>query len=437
MPPPDAAALRATLAKLRTAGATLRRRRRGERVDALGRVLERFRDPRSPERRELEAKLPFASGFAPATLRAGLDLALAGWTARALQDLVEDELESKGKARSASGFPVTAVLLGGAVPTPSLLALVAPLALGSPVLARVSSHDPVTAHVFARALAAEDAELGAALQVVSFPSDDALAMAALLSADCVVAYGSDATMQAVTAQTKPVQRLVRHGHRLSVAVLGEGALAGAGLELAAEALALDVALWDQQGCLSPVALYLLGPERVPGALLERLAAAFERVGARLPRGRLDARAAAALAHERETAELRAAVDASIGVRAGSAFTLVAEADARFRGSPLHRFLRIHPVRGPDQLLEALAVLAPHLAAVGCAGLGSLSDRIALELAALGASRICPLGRMQAPPLAWCHDQPGVLLPLARLADIEAPSQGASLGDVARPSAGGA
>ena len=81
-------------------------------MDALGRVFERFRDPGSAERRELEAKLPEATGFAAATLREGLDLALAGWTARALRELVEDELGSKGKARIACGFPVTAVLLG-------------------------------------------------------------------------------------------------------------------------------------------------------------------------------------------------------------------------------------------------------------------------------------------------------------------------------------
>jgi hypothetical protein len=211
---------------------------------------------------------------------------------------------------------------------------------------------------------------------------------------------------------------VRHGHRLSVAVLGAGASAGDALAHAADALALDVALWDQQGCLSPVALYVLGTGRVPAGLLDALADAFERTAARLPRGRLDAAAAARLAHERDIAELRAAADPAVALRSGPGFTLVAEPDARFRGSPLHRFLRIHPVAGPEALLAALAGLAPHLAAVGCAGLGPLAARLAPELAGLGASRVCPLGSLQAPPLAWCHDQQGVLLPLARLADVE-------------------
>jgi hypothetical protein len=37
---------------------------------------------------------------------------------------------------------------------------------------------------------------------------------------------------------------------------------------------------------------------------------------------------------------------------------------------------------------------------------------------LGVSRICSLGTMQAPPLSWCHDGRGVLLPLARLSDAD-------------------
>ena len=408
----------AALARLRAAGVRLRRRSRGERVDALGRVFERFRDPGSAERRELEAKLPEATGFAASTLREGLDLALAGWTARALRELVEDELGSKGKARIACGFPVTAVRLGGALPTPTLLALAAPLVLGSPVLARPSAHDPLTAQVFARALATEEAELAAALEVISFTSRDAAAMGALLSADCVVAFGSDETIAAVAARVTPAQRFVPHGHRLSVAVLGEAALAGAALEAAADALALDVALWDQQGCLSPVALYVLGEERVPAPLFGRLALAFERAALRLPRGRIDAQGAAALAGARETVELRGAAGEDVQVLTGAAFTLVAEPEAGFRGSPLHRFLRVHPVRGPEALLQALAPLGPHLAAVGVAGLGALAGRIEPELAGLGASRVCPLGTMQAPPLAWCNGQQELLPPLARLADVE-------------------
>lgn len=411
---PRAGTLRAALGELRACGAGQRERSLDTRVVAVGRALERMRDAASAERRALEAGLPEATGFAKETVRAGLDLALEHWTADALAAVVERELGRFEARRRISGFPVTSVLLGGALPTPTLLALAMPLVLGSPVLARVSSHDPVTAACFARALEHEDEQLAAALRIVSFPSGDDDAMAAFLSADCVVAYGSDATMRAVAARTTPRQRLVRHGHRVSLAVLG----AAADPDEAAIAFARDVSLWDQQGCLSPLALYLLGHERVPEALLDRLAAALRDAAGTLPPGRLGPEAAAAFAAERDTARVRAAADGALALREGPGFTLVAERDARFRGSPLHRFVRVHPVPDPDSLLRALAPLAPHLASVGWAGVGAEAAPLARELPALGVSRVSPLGRMQAPPLGWCHDQEGVLLPLARLSDLE-------------------
>jgi hypothetical protein len=413
-----AAAVRAARERVLAAGAALRRRPRRERVQALGRALERLRAPESRERLRLEQELPEATGFSAATVREGLARALAPFSAAALEALVERELGALGKGRLASGFEATAVLLGGGVPTPALPALLGPLVLGSPVLARSSSHDPVTASVFAAALAAEDPALGAALELVSFPSDDEEALGELLAAPCVVAFGSDETMAAVAARLSPTQRFVRHGHRLSLAVLGPEALAGDGLADATAALALDVALWDQQGCLSPVAAYALGVERVPDALFTALAGACAEAAERWPRGRAPGDLTARFAVERDTAELRAAAGADVRVAAGPGFVLVAEPDAPFRGSPLQRFLRVHPAPTPERLIEAIAPLGPHLAAVGVAGLGPLSGRLERELALLGASRICPLGALQTPPLDWCHDQLGVLLPLARFADIE-------------------
>jgi hypothetical protein len=416
--PSSAAGVRAARERLLCAGPALRRSSRTERVRVLGRVFERLRAPESPERARLEAELPAATGLTAETVHEGLARALAPFSAAALEALVQRELGALGPGRVAFGFEATAVLLGGGVPTPALPALAGPLLLGSPVLARAPAHDPVTAPAFADALAAEDASLAEALAVVSFPSDDEEAMRELIAAPCVVGFGADETLAAVAARLAPTQRFVRHGHRLSVALLGEAALAGPALAEAADALALDVALWDQRGCLSPVAAWVLGVERVPDAVFDALARAFADAASRWPRGRALPEQAARFAVERDTAELRAAAGAALRVTAAKDYVLVAEPDAGFHGSPLQRFLRLHPAPSPERLLEALAPLAPHLAGVGVAGLGPHAGRLAAALADLGASRICPLGSLQAPPLAWCHDQGGVLLPVARLADVE-------------------
>jgi hypothetical protein len=193
----------------------------------------------------------------------------------------------------------------------------------------------------------------------------------------------------------------------------------------AERLALDVALWDQLGCLSPVATYVVdaGAAAADG-FAEALAQALGDIEERLPRGTIDKAAAARIAHERADAEMRAAAGARVAVHAGagSRWTVVREDAARVRPVPLHRFVRVLPASDGAALIDALAPLGPHLAAVALAGFGSDSDTRALvrRLADLGASRICAPGAMQCPPLAWRHDNRGVLTPLARFADYETP-----------------
>jgi hypothetical protein len=419
-----AADLRAALAELRDAGRALRARSSVSVLDALGAVLEEWRDPASAPRRALAAELPKAAGFTAPVVERGLAVALGDWTARALRELYERELgpaatpARRAGERVALGFPVTSVLLAGAIPSAALVSLLAPLALRSPVLAKPAARDPLTAPLLRASLAHEDAGLGAALRALPFDARDDAELDAFASADCVVATGSDATVARVAARATPPRRFVGYGHRVSFAALGPEALSGRALDDACARLALDVALWDQLGCLSPVALLVAGDAPAARRAAEALAAALDRIEAELPRGEVDAAAGAALAHERAEAEMRAAAHGRVALLAAPEWTVVAEENAHPRPAPLHRFVRVLPCATPDGVARALAPYGAHLAAVGVAGFGAAAPALAAALAELGASRVCPLGAMQAPPLAWCHDGQGVLAPLARLTAVE-------------------
>jgi hypothetical protein len=404
------AAIRASLERLRGAGRALRRRPARAALDALARVLEAFRDPAAAPRRALEDRLPAATGFGPGVVREGLRLALEPWTGDALLALVERELgglaalDGKG-GTCVSGFDATASVLAGALPTPTLLALLAPLALRSPVLAKTASHDRVTAPIFVEALSAVDAELGACAEAVHFAGGDAACAEALCEADCVVATGSDETVATIAARVRPPRRVVAYGHRISVAAVGPGAAPDV-----AERLALDVALWDQLGCLSPLVVYAAG-----GAdPAEALAAALGAAEARWPRGAAPPEAEALAAHERAAAEMRGA---GTHAGAGGRWSVVRELDARWRPAPLHRFVRVHPVADAAALLDALRPVGPHLACVALEGFGPAEPALRAACAAVGASRVCRPGRMQAPPLAWPRDGRGVLAPLARFSQL--------------------
>ncbi len=412
----SAAEIRESLAELREAGRHLRRRRAIETVNALGQVLELWRDPGSPPRDALAKQLPEVAGFTEPVVREGLALGVADWTREALQALVAAELGGPAALdglapRSVSGFDVTAVVLAGSLPTPTLLAILAPLVLRSPVLVKPASRDPLTAEVVRRSLAMVEPELADCVAIAPFDRDDAACVEALAEADCVVASGSDETIAALAAQVAPSRRFVGYGHRLSVAALGPDARSAEDVDRAMADLALDVALWDQQGCLSPVALWVVGDAGATQRAAESLAARLDEREARLPRGAVADETRARIAQERDEAEMRAAAGEGVAVHAGEGtrWTVVVEADARPRPAPLGRFVRVHPVADLGALHRALSPLAPHLAGVGVAGFAA-PPRVA------GASRICPLGSLQAPPLAWCRDGRGVLPPLARLQD---------------------
>jgi hypothetical protein len=419
------AEVEARLAAVREAGSRLRGRPAWVTLDALGGVLDAFRDPRSRWRAELESALPEATGFSRATVREGLSRALAGWSGDALRALVARELGGPaalepGAPRAAVGFDATAVLLAGSIPMPTLLSMLAPLVLLSPVLVKPASRDPVTPRVVARAIAAADPVLGECVAIADVAGGDAPAMDALLAADCVVATGSDATIAQVAARVAAPRRLVAAGHRLSLAALGDGATRGDALAAVAEGLALDVALWDQQGCLSPIAVLVAGGTAAADRVAAALAAALEQAEKRWPRGRIDAAGAALFAHERAEAELRAAAGRSVAVLSGAdqAWCVVREDDAVPRPVASNRFVRVAPVGNAGSITAAIAPLRRHLAGVAMAGFGADGMALAAALVRCGASRICAPGELQAPPLDWRHEGRGVLTPLARFADRE-------------------
>ncbi len=57
--------------------------------------------------------------------------------------------------------------------------------------------------------------------------------------------------------------------------------------------------------------------------------------------------------------------------------------------------------------------------VGLAAPEHKMEELALQLARWGATRVCPLGQMQNPPLTWRHDGRPPLADLVTWTDLEA------------------
>ena len=366
---------------------------------ALAETFARWCAPHSAERAQLARE---HGVYSAPVIERGVQLALAGFTEHALAALRARELSEPCWVP-----PVTAVWLAGSIPTAAFSALALPLLAGSAVYAKPAAADPLSARLFAESLARSDPAVGAALLVGA----DAKA---LDEADAVVAHGSDATIAAIRARVGTARPFLGYGHKLSLAAVGPA------VEplIAARRLALDAALWDGRGCLSPSwAVAVDSPRGRAAELARALASALEELEEELPRGRLDAAEAAELVELRARAAVREGT--RLEMAAGASTWTVALESGDVRPPPgIFRFVSVVPVPDLESLGGFCAPLAPQLSCIGHAGFGIERPRLAELAAAAGVSRLCPLGRMQLPPLDWNHDGQPPLRPLVRWLDQE-------------------
>ncbi len=413
--------VRVAIGRIVVAGEGLRSMSLEERLRAVRLVLEDWTGANSSWRRELIATFSEHSPLREETIREGLDSALRAWKPERLVEAAMRELAPvlQSDSLSLSPFAWTAVLAGGGIPMPTLLSGLLPLILGSPVMLRQTSADPVTAGLLKRSLEARSGILAAAFEPISFASED-LAFNELLTAPCVVATGSDETIRSISNRLLPSQRFVGYGHQFSIGVIGprvsetEDSIQGIG-----EAFALDVARWDQLGCLSPVVLYLVGlSPSTNETIATALASALENLDQRMPRGALTTSVRASHANEVAEARMRAAGGAA-ALCEGVTSVVVLEASTDPRPAPLHRFIRLMPVASIDLLEEALAPFSGHLSNVASAGFSRQEMRdLAGCLQRMGVSRLTAPGWLQTPPIDWPHDGMPLFTPMARFVQSE-------------------
>ena len=376
------AALRARLEAAVEARALLRARPLHETIAALAAAAARWRDDAA-----LRAELPAAACLSPAMIAAVVPIAADALDAQALAELARREWGAGAAARPAPPGPaLVAHLVASNVPALALPAIALGCLAGAAVLVKSGRDDPLSAPTFQRALAAVDPALAATVVAAYWPGGDlAREDAALGRAEVVAVTGSDATLAALAPRLG--RRLIAHGPRWSVAVVERAAAAEV------DAIALDVALHDQRGCLSPHAVYVTGDAR---GFAERLAAALDAVAVRLAPGpaSVDARAAARLL----AAEAEWAPGAAVLCGAGG--TVIYEEAPAFRPTAGLRTVRVHPLRDPRVLPELLP--PGRIECVGVAGVDPAP--LVAVLRARGVARICPVGRMQRPPLSWPRGQ---------------------------------
>lgn len=389
----------------------------------LERVAARWLDHADPIRREAQERLAEATGLAPAMLRRGLDDMIRrclGIPALLQQDLgarqaLDRFVERAPGLRSRAWGPGLLVcIFSGNVPGIAAFDMALGLALKSAVLARPASAEPHFAALFAQSVAEVDPLLGRCLAVDRWDYGE---VRPLQRAGVVLAYGSDESLAEVRMGVPAGVRFVGHGHRISFAVIAREAATTATARL----LALDTAMYDQQGCVSPhMAFVERGGELSPPEFARACGEAFAALQLEMPRAQLTAAEALAMRGARDEAEF--AADGLYASAGDLAWAVVHCERPAFLPSPLGRLLRTYAV---DEIQEVATVVAPYgryLQTVAVAAADGRRVELAGLMGRLGASRVCEVGRAQQPGPLWRHDGRPTAGDLVRWLDMEAPGE---------------
>lgn len=424
-------------------------------AEIIAYVAEQWLDPANGFRRRALSEGASELGMGPATLARGLDAFLRQLTLENLEGLVAQDLGDArrlddfsagvaevrgGRSAVARGPALLAHVASGNIPVPALQSMVTGLLLRSAQFVKCASGRTLMPRLFAHSLAATEPRMGSCLELACWPRGSVGLDAALFEeASCLTATGSDEMLMDVRARLPLRTRFVGHGHRVSLAYVSNEVLSTYSVRRVARELAADVTAWNQLGCLSPHVAYVqedgaVSPEGLALAVAEELARREQDE----PRGPIPPEDAAAIAARRDIYRLRASVAGTAAERPrfetafrdlpggvalweseeSTAWTVVLDRDPRFEHSCLNRFLYVKPVRQLDEMLRVLEPVRGQVSTVAVAAVDHRATDIARELAAWGVPRVCPVGRMQEPPLAWRHDGRPALADLVEWTDLE-------------------
>ena len=405
----------------------------------LVRTAEDWLEADYPYRKFALAEGPAHTGFSAHTIATGLDNFFRQLTGENLEALLAQELGSTQRLDTfcasssdnrtrrtalASGPEMLAHITAGCVPNAAFMAIVLGLLTRSAQFIKCSRGGAFLPRVFLHSIYGNERKLAACIELAEWRGGSAgLEEALFAQCDGVTATGSDAAVEAVRRALPPRVRFAGYGHQVSFGYVTREALSGWRAKKIIAAAATDVIAWDQLGCLSPHVFYV--EDNAAGFAVQFAAQLAEELARREelePRGRISTESAAHIAARRAIYEVRAA-HAPEQTRHwcsadSTAWTVVYESEPRFALSCLNRFIYVKPVQDVADALRSADAVRDHTSTVGLAAQEHELDGLAKQFARWGATRLCPLGQMQNPPLTWRHDGRPLLGDWVRWTDWE-------------------
>jgi hypothetical protein len=322
----------------------------------------------------------------------------------------------------ASGPALTAAIFSSNIPGLPHLSVMRSFLVKSPILGKASREEPIFPPLYAESLREIDPEIGECLAILSWHGGDE-ALESILFNHCgaVIVYGSEATCNSVSKRVLPGTKVISHSHRIGFGMVGREMLNQDNGTSLAKRIAYDVSTFDQFACISPQIYFLEeGGQLSPKEFVSVLADAMNNLEKVFPPARLSVEDAAVIKHLQNTCELREIGGENIKIQAGKnlSWTIVYDPVQEFVSSPLHRFIRLVPLKDLNDIINFLSPLKGYMQNAGLEVGDARKSAMLNLLAGLGVSRICPPGKMPTPSMMWHHDGLPCLGEMVRWTDAE-------------------
>ncbi len=365
-----------------------------------------------------------ATGYSTPVVAETLDHMFADWSEGALLEMLASELDDarvldhaipdphiSGKQIAAYGYDKAFHVFSGNVPGVGVTSLIRSLLVKSATLCKTASGEPVLPILFARALQQVAPEIASCIALAYWPHDSETQTCAVAGADVVVVYGGELAVTGVREQARSDAHIVTHGPRVSFGLVGPDAHSET-----PRSVATAVAAYDQQGCVSPHVVYVVGSPERARSFARDVAQHLHDLGRTHPRGNIIPEEAVAIRNARTAAEF--APSTEIFGSDGDNFSVIFDVAPTFEISCLNRVLFVKPLPAAAQVLDVL----PRARLLQSAAVDGFPENQKAEMVRLlglaGVSRITSFARLPWPPMHWHHDGGAPLRELLWWQDVE-------------------
>lgn len=403
-------------------------------ITIIDQAITRWIDPSYPQRQLALKLLPAITGYNDETIKLEVKRFVRLFRKKELFRFVENELpqstilddfhpQKSGSMAKAFGPQTTFHVFSGNIPGLQIWSLIMTTLVKSASLGKTSFSEPLFPILFTQTIAEIDPQLANCMAIIPWHGGTvSLEKAATEGTEATIVYGSNKTVKSIRPLVPMSKIFLHYGYKISFSMIGKEALTADLYAQTIKKAVEDVAIYDQQSCLSTQAIFVEKNGAItPVMVAKMIAAELKNYQTKRNRAPLTTEQLSAINRERNKYQLESISGVSVQVFSSTQstdWTVVYHTDPGFSSSPLNRFVHVFQI---DHLEDVNRYLNPYQAYLQSCAVAANPTRLftlADQLGEIGINRISALGEITRVKPGWHHDGHFNLLDLLHFVDIE-------------------